>query len=319
MSSSNSTSQSRQTKSKAATSGVAKTKKSSAYNDNFEQHLIDYFIYPEGYEHSEDRSTPEPANSSQTRQELLNSRASLSPSIFTEPVFRDFKRKNKAKSEGSVMRNVIPMIAGSTSTPNEGNIPFTNLLSLTDETTVKAIPDFFDGATASDVHGQVRQSLNKLIVPSKHASVPVVPNFFLEAKGPDGGASVAQRQACYDGAHGARAMHALQNYQATEPIYDGNAYTYSSTYNSATGTLQLFAHHATTPATTSQRPEYHITEIDGWQMTGNVDSFRRGATAFRNARDLAKRHRNCLIQAANIKATQLMAIPQEDKFEDASC
>ncbi|KAG8415312.1 hypothetical protein J3458_009170 [Metarhizium acridum] len=310
-----STSRSRRTRSTAATSVGSKTRKSSAYNDDFEQHLVDHGIYPEGYEHPESCSTPEPANSSLTHQELLNSRASLSPSVFTESVFRDFKRKNKTKSEGSVMRNVIPMIAGSTNIANEGDMPFTNLLSLTDDSTVKVVPDFFDGARASEVHGKVRHTLNELIVPTKHANVPIAPNFFLEAKGPDGGASVAQRQACYDGAHGARAMHALQNYQETEPIFDGNAYTYSSTYHSGTGTLQLYAHHVTAPAAVNERPEYHMTEIDGWQMTGNINSFRRGAIAFRNARDLAQRHRNSFIQAANARATQAMPVVQEDVAE----
>lgn len=33
---------------------------------------------------------------------------------------------------------------------------------------------------------------------------PVAPNFYLEVKEPDGLAAMAQRQACYDGAIGAR-------------------------------------------------------------------------------------------------------------------
>jgi hypothetical protein len=39
-------------------------------------------------------------------------------------------------------------------------------------------------------------------------------------------------------------------------------------------------------------------------MTGNIDTFRRGATAFRNARDSAQRHRDSFIQAANARARQ---------------
>lgn len=216
-----STSRSRQTNSTAATSVTSKARKSSAYNDNFEQHLIDYNIYPEGYEHPESRSTPEPNNSNQTHQDLLASRASLSPSRFPESVFRDFKRKNKTKSEGSIRRNVIPLIAGDSNTPNESNMQFTNLIPLTDESTVEAVPDYFDGAKASDFHSVVRR---ELVIPTKHANVPIIPNFFLEAKGPSGSVSVAEKQACYNGAHGARAMHALQNYKLAESTYDGNAY-----------------------------------------------------------------------------------------------
>jgi hypothetical protein len=45
---------------------------------------------------------------------------------FSESAFRDFKRKNNTKSEGTVMRNVIPIPAGGASIPNEGNLAFTN-------------------------------------------------------------------------------------------------------------------------------------------------------------------------------------------------
>jgi hypothetical protein len=49
-------------------------------------------------------------------------------------------------------------------------------------------------------------------ISTKHPSVPIELNFFLEVKRPDGNAAVAWRQAYYDGVYGARAMHALQNY-----------------------------------------------------------------------------------------------------------
>lgn len=132
----------------------------------------------------------------------------------------------------------------------------------------------------------------------------MVPNFFLEVKDTNGGARVAKRQAGYDGAIGARAMHALQNYSVEEPAFDGNAYTYSSTYHAGTGTLQLYAHHPTPPTAPGGRPEYHMTPLRGYALTSDIDTFRRGATAFRNARDLAQTHRDSLIQAANAKACQ---------------
>jgi len=57
-----------------------------------------------------------------------------------------------------------------------------------------------------------------------------------------------------------------------------------------------------------------MTQIDGWQMTGNVDSFRKGATAFRNARDRAKEHRDRFIGTANEKAKQSReAVAQQDE------
>ncbi|KAH7129629.1 hypothetical protein B0J13DRAFT_452806 [Dactylonectria estremocensis] len=266
---SSNSSQSRPTQSTKATS-VSKARRSSAYDDGFEQHLIDNDIYPEGYEYPENRVTPEPGNLDQVHQDLLVARASLSPSRLPESAFRDFKRKNKTKSEGNIMRNVIPMIAGNADIPNEGNLPFTNFMSLADEATVKAVPDYFDGARTRDIHSQVRHDLNTSIVPTKHANVPVVPNIFLEAKTPKGGADVAQRQACHDGAYGTGAMHALQNYGETEPAYDGNAYTYSSTYHD--GTLKLYGHHVTAP-TTAGGPEYHMTQAGAYALTHSRKAF----------------------------------------------
>lgn len=83
--------------------------------------------------------------------------------------------------------------------------------------------------------------MHEFIIPTRHAHAPVVPSFFLEAKAPKGGADVALRQACYDGAHGARAMHSLQNYGKTDPAYDENTYAYSSNYHD--GKLLLYTHH----------------------------------------------------------------------------
>ncbi|TWU71204.1 hypothetical protein ED733_002556 [Metarhizium rileyi] len=160
-----STARSRGTKSTARTSVSSKPRNSSPYDDDFEQHLIDICIYPEGYEHPSSRVTPEPGNLSQARQELSNPRASLSPSQFTESMFRDFRRKTKSKSEGSIMRTVIPMLACNIKTPNEGNIPFTNVVPLADV-----------------FHCAVKRNLNELIIPTNHANAPAVPNFFLEAK-----------------------------------------------------------------------------------------------------------------------------------------
>jgi hypothetical protein len=57
-------------------------------------------------------------------------------------------------------------------------------------------------------------------VPFTQQDLPIAPNFFLAAKGPDGSASVAKRQACYDGALGARGIHSLQEYGKDEPVFD---------------------------------------------------------------------------------------------------
>lgn len=281
----------------------------SAYDNAFEQYAIDNGIYPPFHVFPDNRPTRKPYNLDTDRQILLVSRPSLSLSLFTESAFEDFQRSNNTVSETTVRCNVIPIIAGNSDIPNEADLLFTNIEPIVEALPIKAKPDFFDGALAGDIHPKIRNAdedgnLNKLIIPTKHASAPVAPNFFLETKAAKGGADVALRQALYDGSIGARAMHALQNYGAEEPACDGNAYTYSSTYHAGTATLQLYAHHPAAPTAPGSGPEYHMTLVKAFAMTSDRDTFVQGATAFRNARNLAQTHRVRFIQAANAKARQ---------------
>ncbi|KAM3522944.1 hypothetical protein MY4038_008388 [Beauveria bassiana] len=301
---------SRRTQSTKATTVSSKAKRSSAYDKDFEQNLIDNDIYPEGFEHRDGRSTPEPNNLDEIVKDLAHPRASLSPSQFSVSAFKSFRLANsRVISEGKVMADILPTIRGNSEIPNEGNLPFGNLESITNGTTVDAVPDWYNGSYPKDINRTVRQELCKTIIPTSHGHAPAAPNFFVEAKAPRGGADVAKRQACLDGAVGARAMHSLQNYGEDEPVYDGNARTFSSTYHAGTGTLQLYAHHVTGPRAGEEPPEYHMTQIDSWGMTGNIDTFRRGAAAFRNARDLGCRQRETLVQAANARASQVLGTP----------
>lgn len=220
------------------------------------------------------------------------------------------------RSEGTVMRKVIPLIAGNDNIPNEGHLPFTNLQSLTSDKTVKPVPDYFDGARIAEVHTQVRRDLDNIIIPTKHVDVPVAPNFFLEAKAPSGATDVAMRQSCYYGAYGARAIHSLQNYGKEDPAYDNSAYTFSSTYHD--GILRLYIHHLTAPTTPRGWPEYHMTKIAGFDLATDSETLLKGVTAFRNARDLAEEHRNCFIKAANSRVRRASIPISQNDHADTS-
>lgn len=246
---------------------------------------------------SSDPEVSEP-DLTEIRRQLAARRPSFSPSRFDDTAFNDFKLKARVQSESSVMAKAIPIIAGNASISNEHNLNFTNAETMTGDLT--PTPDFFDGAPPDALHRCLREDLSKLVVPTKHANVPVTPNFFLEAKSFKGDAAVAQRQACLDGAYGARAMHSLQSYREKTRTYNGDIHTYSSTYHA--GLLVLYGHYVKAPTHPATQPVYGMTEIIGQYMTGNRAGFVEGATAFRNARDLAQRHRDELIQSANKKA-----------------
>lgn len=269
-------------------------RRASEYDKDFEQHMVDHNVYTDNL-----KSTPKsgtdlrPLSGERTRR-------SLSPSLFSDDAFEAFKRVHKeVKSDEDVIREIIPVICGDANIANSGEVLFDNLYSITNWTTADPKPDFYDGAYPEDIDPAVENTLDGLIIPciSDDGLHPVAPNLFLEAKGPQEDADVAKRQACLAGAYGARAMHALQNYGKEEPQYDGKAYAYSSTYHA--GTLKLYAHHVTAPTTEGGRPEYHMTHMSTYVMTDSREEFVRGATAFRNARDLAKRRRDDLIQGAN--------------------
>ncbi|KAI9771435.1 MAG: hypothetical protein M1840_002055 [Geoglossum simile] len=78
---------------------------------------------------------------------------------------------------------------------------------------------------------RVRGGLASVIIPSRLQHAPCLPNLFTEGKGPNGSAVVAKRQACYDGALGARGIHMLQSHGRDEATYDNDAYTISATYH----------------------------------------------------------------------------------------
>jgi hypothetical protein len=163
-------------------------------------------------------------------------------------------------SEGKVMSTVFPIISGGADIPNEENLQFTRLESMTSCVTVDPKPDFYDGARLKDINREVREELGPYIIPIGHTTALVAPNFFMEAKAPLGGADVAKRQAMQDGAYGARAMHSLQLNSEGKPVYDGNAYTITLTYYARTSTLKLYATH---PTRGEDGPEYHMTQVKG--------------------------------------------------------
>ncbi|KND87039.1 hypothetical protein TOPH_08337, partial [Tolypocladium ophioglossoides CBS 100239] len=78
----------------------------------------------------------------------------------------------------------------------------------------------------------------------------VIPMF--EGNGPDRSLSVASRQACYDGALGARGIHSLQSYGQLQPQYDNKAYTFASIYHG--GTFKMFTSHPIPPSAPGEQP-----------------------------------------------------------------
>jgi hypothetical protein len=88
----------------------------------------------------------------------------------------------------------------------------------------------------------------------------MAPNFYFEAKGPNGSAVVVRRQACYDDAIGARGMQSLQSYRQNELVYDNRAYTITSTYHDRQ--LKMYTTYITPPAGPRKPLEYHMAQLN---------------------------------------------------------
>ncbi|KAI1746445.1 hypothetical protein F4782DRAFT_524470 [Xylaria castorea] len=288
------------------TSGTTKTRKSTPYNRDFDQHLTDHQIYPIYSSQKPDLT--------QVKAALVVPRASLSPSKFSEGAFEAFAQDSlRAKDEDDILADVIPTILGPKNPrhPSARNTSFGNFEHLTDGTIAPAKPDIYYGAYPEQLARSAREELSRHIVPSTMRDKPMVPNFFVEVKGPDGNIAVATRQARYDGAMGSRAMHSLQNYGNDEPVYDNTTRTFSSSYHG--GQLKLYAHHLTASPTSGGRPGYHMTQLKAYALTNDRETFVDGVTSFRNARDMAKQHRDSFIDAANTRARQAdLPIGQND-------
>lgn len=266
--------------------------RSSAYDGDFMGHLVSRHV---------DLPMPdtEPNNFDSLCIRLQQRRRSLSPSRFTKGHFNNFLLATRnARNEAQVMSQVLPKINGDTVYPSSENRLCNNWIPISDGTLVIPKPDYYDGLRQSPEDLELREALSKLIVPSTSFDAPFLPNFLAEAKGPGGSGEVAERQAVYDGAFAARGMHHLQIY-GTADFYDNRAYTLTATYGR--GYLEIFAHYMTSLDNTLHplnQSHYHTTPLGSWTLKHSAESFRNGATAFRNARDLASELREQVITAA---------------------
>ncbi|EQL32384.1 hypothetical protein BDFG_05400 [Blastomyces dermatitidis ATCC 26199] len=176
----------------ADTKDTTKTTSTTAYNRNFQQNLIDHGVYPDGYEYPDGRIPAMPNNWEEIKERLSRPRPSLSPSKFHTRL-----KNNRSQRDVGDLK-----CAG-------GGYPFGNLAPLTDGTLAQVKPDHFYGARPEQLDCQIRKELSDHIIPSTQCDLPMLANFFLEAKGPDGSLAVTTRQSYYDGALGARGIHTL--------------------------------------------------------------------------------------------------------------
>jgi hypothetical protein len=281
----------------------------SSRDPAFEQMLVDMGVY------SYNRGA-KPNKWEEMKDRLSRPRASLSLSNFSDGDFEAFQLKNdEAKTEAVLRSKVFPIIEGNTTIPSGQDEVFNHAQPLASGIS-NAKPDYYYGSRPTELDPRVRKDLAPYIIPCTDTSRPLLANHFTELKGPKGDPSVVKRQITQDLGIGARGMLAIQSYGQEGYAYDGNAYTLGSTYHN--GLLQLYAMHPTQPADPSGQPRYHTTQIRTFGMTDTAETFRQGATWFRNSRDLAKEWRDSAIAQANAVVAAQFSVTAKAEYGEAS-
>ncbi len=287
---------------------TSKSGRSSAYNADFMGLLISNGV-------DCPQRKIKPGNYNDMRDRLAQPRGSLSPSRFSDTNYENFlEAVDNAREDTQIMSDVFTTLKGPKVYPSTTNRPCNNWAPLTSPKLVTPKPDYFDGERQTPGDAKLREILDSLIVPSTSSDAPFVPNFLAEAKAPGASIEIARRQIVYDGAFGARAMLHLRAYGGEE-TYDGNAYTLTSTYTD--GKLEIFAHRMTPPDEPGMRPCHHTVSVGKWMHDEEIHAYRRGATAFRNAGDLARKFRKAFIADANRRIQSLLPKARERKIAEA--
>lgn len=182
----------------------------SAYDANFEQILADYGISNRVRPLAQERIIREPENLAEIRQLVARPRPSVEAHNFTEQEFTrlqilSYEALTNPKTTQEIF-HIIEGLTGNDKFCNNRGSSFKNISSMTNNLTVKQMPDLWDGVGVLTVNGRVRNELDRYIIPTTYGnSVPIVPNFFFEGESPSADHRVTERQVLLDGAYGARA------------------------------------------------------------------------------------------------------------------
>lgn len=272
----------------------SESKNTSAYSGSFQNIIKSKGVQSASYDNP-------PRNQQDILDRLEMPRASLSPSRFTDHDVREFQKQLRhiRATESGIQAVATPVLTGGFQYNGLYDLPFTNMSPPipVDNTTIPK-PDFYLGAPADTIPQKIRDDLRQRIEPSSNRECPLLPNFFIEYKPPSGNSDVAERQAIWDGCHGARAMQEYQSYGSSESIIDETARTFSITVN--TDHVQIYSHHMSASQNPSQ-PLYYTTPIDASSLAGQPSRVRQTLCMTRNCADLAGELRDSTILATNLR------------------
>lgn len=272
------------------------SKASTAYTANFGILLKTANVQPPTFDQH-------PANLKVWMDAIEKNSSPLGSEAEISIAYKQFQQKCETASlEDEVMSDVFPAIRGEVRYPRAQNRICSNLADLTDDKLTIPKPDYMEGCEQTITNGRLREALSPFIVFADVEEAPFSSNFFTEVKGDSGGLDVAKRQARYDGALGARAIHMMLNLGKDTDVFDGKAYTVTFTYYM--GFLQMYLHFIVLTDHPLYAKAYKMAKAGSWALD-SLKGFREGVTAFRNAQDLAHDLREEVVRQALATVNQM--------------
>jgi hypothetical protein len=261
------------------------------------EHLIQHGIYSYSRWFGE-AVFVQPDNYEELKRVIENSRPSNNVTDEEVKKYRKSKWKINSKKSIAAACSAFQFVSTDPTLPSTNNVTFTNIEPMTNGLIPKPTPHYYDGATVEGLDRRVCEALHKYIVPNESGPHPVVPNFFTILKSDITTDYVANRQAMYWGAVGARAMYHLHSYKGTK-YFDNNAYTIVSELRGEV--LQIFCTH---PSLRDGRIEYHMNLLAGWYIgNNNDDGYRDAVRGWQNIREWARDKRDQFIREANARVS----------------
>ncbi|KAG8527277.1 uncharacterized protein KY384_008021 [Bacidia gigantensis] len=262
--------------------------------------MIDAGVYP-AFSNLHKDGPVHPTNLSSIQERLEQPRRSLSPSRFTDADFLEFQVKDhEAQSHVIILKNILPLILGSSNVPEASEILFTNIKSVPADNFTQLKPDIYDGVDPSNLDANIRNILSRYIEPSKNSSCPCLPNAYIEVKGKNQSPQIGQYQALHDGLIGERAMLKIIQYANNDESPNNAAHTIAAIYHAGDALLTLYTMHAIqrNEHGEQERIGYRQTQLTGFKMDSRQDQWIAGATTLRNAREWAReQHENAVTKA----------------------
>jgi hypothetical protein len=269
---------------------------------NMRQILISYGIYPDNYKFSTGFVEPKPRNWGELLQAMENPREEA----VSEEAYTTYNsRASDITGDPSIMRLLFPIIQGECNDPAQEGVQFANIAPFPcSQDIIPPSPAFYYGEKPESLGPHIHQIVGKYIIPSKNSRHPVLPNFLLELAY-DTPLSCVEDIALYDGIHGARGVHALQEYVNSGSGYDGKAYTIVAILGQRY--LGLYTVHLTKPFDSTESPKYYLNLLRNWNIRESLETFQKAIHAYRNMRDFMRDERRRIISIANASASLLSA------------